>query len=78
VTSLYPAPRLPRDAVIRLAVPPTHEAARERFWRLRRASNLALLAWLKEQPPPADVALECDASVSTIRQLATLSDQAVP
>jgi hypothetical protein len=50
--------------------------ARERFWHLRRASHLALLDWLREQPAAADVTDEIDASISVIRQLAHLVGRA--
>jgi|HubBroStandDraft_4_1064222.scaffolds.fasta_scaffold2788337_1 hypothetical protein len=53
-------------------VGPPPEAAIHRLWRTRQTFSLALLAWLREQPPADDVALEVDASVSIVRQLARL------
>jgi hypothetical protein len=58
-------------AVLRL-VTPTAETARARYWRLRRASNLALLSWLREKPHPDDITDEITASVSVLRQLMRL------
>jgi hypothetical protein len=54
---------------IRLVKQPSADP-RERFWRARRDANLALLAWLNEQPDPTDVAAEVDGSISVLRQLA--------
>lgn len=52
---------------------------RDRFWRARRTMNLALLDWLREeQPNRADVALEVDATINVVRQLARLEARRQP
>jgi hypothetical protein len=58
--------------VLRLVTPPP-ETARAGFARRRRDCHVAFLRWLKERPSADDVALEVDASVSVLRQLAALA-----
>jgi hypothetical protein len=54
----------------RLAGPPPELAL---FHAARRAANLALVQWLRTDPDAADVALEIDASVAALHQLASLA-----
>jgi hypothetical protein len=75
-TPLTKSSLLPGAAVHRLRlVQPSRERAHARFVRLRRDCHLAFLAWVREQPATDDVALEIDASISVLRQLARLGSQ---
>jgi hypothetical protein len=58
--------------VLRL-VPPPLETTHAGFARRRRDCHMAFLRWLRENPPAADIALEIDASISALRQLAILA-----
>lgn len=57
----------------RIAAPPPHpDTAHAAMCTHRRAMNLAFLSWLSSEPPRGDVALEIDATVAILRQLACL------
>jgi hypothetical protein len=61
-------------SALHLVSPPSPGGtALDQLWRARRTFGMALLRWLEEGPPPADIAVEVDGTIAVVRQLAAFA-----